>query len=90
MLLHCLTVRETFLVAAKLRLPGSVSAKEKEEVVQAVVQELGLVKAAETKIGNACGYYAGSTTCRTACSTAHGAPRTAIEPVAPGLSVNGS
>ena len=54
MLLHCLTVRETFLVAAKLRLPGSVSAKEKEEVVQAVVQELGLVKAADTKIGNAC------------------------------------
>ena len=53
-LLHCLTVRETFLVAAKLRLPGSVPTAEKEAVVEAVIQELGLVKAANTKIGNSC------------------------------------
>ena len=54
MLLHCLTVRETFLVAAKLRLPGSVATAEKEQVVEQVIQELGLVKAANTKIGNSC------------------------------------
>ena len=54
MLLHCLTVRETFLVAAKLRLPGSVTAAEKVQVVEAVISELGLVKAANTKIGNSC------------------------------------
>jgi len=53
-LLHCLTVRETFLVAAKLRLPGSVPTAEKEQVVEQVIQELGLVKAANTKIGNSC------------------------------------
>jgi len=53
-LLHCLTVRETFLVAAKLRLPGSVPTAEKEQVVEQVIQELGLVKAGNTKIGNSC------------------------------------
>ena len=45
-------VRETFMVAAQLRLPASMTAAEKGAVVQEVINELGLVKAAETMIGN--------------------------------------
>lgn len=47
-------VRETFSVAAQLRLPAAMSTAEKEEVVQEIIQDLGLVKAAETYIGNEC------------------------------------
>ncbi len=44
-------VRETFTVAANLRLPRKVSAAEKQAVVDAIITELGLAKAANTRIG---------------------------------------
>jgi len=51
-LLHTLTVRETLTYAAQLRLPSSVSAKEKKQLVEDVILELGLKEAADTRIGN--------------------------------------
>lgn len=47
-----LTVRETLRVAADLRLPSSVPASVKGQVVDDVIAELGLAKAADTWIGN--------------------------------------
>jgi len=47
-----LTVRESILYAARLRLPRSVSRAEKEKLVDELLKELGLTKAAKTKIGN--------------------------------------
>lgn len=44
-----LTVRETLMYAAKLRLPSSVSVKSKEELVQGLIEELGLVKCADSE-----------------------------------------
>lgn len=44
-------VRETFTVAANLRLPRKMSAAEKQAVVDAIITELGLAKAANTRIG---------------------------------------
>lgn len=46
-----LTVRETLAFTAKLRLPGSLSDKQKTEQVESVINELGLEKCAETFIG---------------------------------------
>jgi ABC-type glutathione transport system ATPase component len=46
-----LQVRETFEVAASLRLPRSVSRDEKKAIVDAIITELGLRKAANTQIG---------------------------------------
>ena len=51
-LLHTLTVRETLTYAAQLRLPSSVSAKEKKQLVEDVILELSLKEAADTRIGN--------------------------------------
>ena len=51
MLLHNLSVRETFMVAAKLRLPSSMAAKDKVQVVEDIISELGLAQAADTHIG---------------------------------------
>ncbi|KAI2486328.1 ABC transporter [Pyrenophora tritici-repentis] len=51
-LLHTLTVRETLTYAAQLRLPSTVSAKEKKQLVEDVILELGLKEAADTRIGN--------------------------------------
>ncbi len=42
--LSTLTVREHLLFQAKLRLPSSTSEKEREERVEAVINELGLDK----------------------------------------------
>ena len=46
-----LTVRENFMFSANLRLPSSVSTKEKEERVQETIYELGLVHCADSKVG---------------------------------------
>ncbi|KAL2686734.1 hypothetical protein Neosp_004275 [[Neocosmospora] mangrovei] len=51
-LLPTLTVRETLIYAADLRLPSSVTARERHELVEDVVNELGLQKCANTRIGN--------------------------------------
>nr|XP_022314885.1 ATP-binding cassette sub-family G member 2-like isoform X2 [Crassostrea virginica] len=47
-----LTVRENFLFSASLRLPSSLSSKERNEKVDTVIQELGLTHCADTKVGN--------------------------------------
>lgn len=47
-----LTVKETIWMSAQLHLPPSVSYEEKERQVAAIIQELGLVKAQHTIIGN--------------------------------------
>ncbi|KAK9828718.1 hypothetical protein WJX72_001697 [[Myrmecia] bisecta] len=52
-LFHNLTVWETFMVAAQLRLPQSMSKQAKLMVVRDVIAELGLAKCANTYIGNA-------------------------------------
>eukprot|EP00211_Chloroparvula_japonica_P004367 CAMPEP_0119121132 /NCGR_PEP_ID=MMETSP1310-20130426/1893_1 /TAXON_ID=464262 /ORGANISM="Genus nov. species nov., Strain RCC2339" /LENGTH=651 /DNA_ID=CAMNT_0007110671 /DNA_START=84 /DNA_END=2039 /DNA_ORIENTATION=+ len=46
-----LTVRENLYYSAMLRLPSSMSRKEKEARVEEVIAELGLSKCADTKIG---------------------------------------
>ena len=47
-----MTVRETLMFAAKLRLPSSVPIEEKREVVDTLLKKLSLVKAADTIVGN--------------------------------------
>ncbi|RSL82208.1 hypothetical protein CEP51_005304 [Fusarium floridanum] len=51
-LLPTLTVRETLRYAADLRLPSSITARERYELVEDVINELGLQKCANTRIGN--------------------------------------
>ncbi|KAM9426251.1 broad substrate specificity ATP-binding cassette transporter ABCG2 [Pholidichthys leucotaenia] len=46
-----LTVRENFTFSAALRLPSSISQKEKEERVNRLIQELGLGRVADSKVG---------------------------------------
>ncbi|KAM3857476.1 broad substrate specificity ATP-binding cassette transporter ABCG2-like [Diretmus argenteus] len=46
-----LTVRENFSFSAALRLPASVSQQDKEEKVNRLIQELGLVKVADARVG---------------------------------------
>eukprot|EP00271_Cylindrocystis_brebissonii_P015736 TRINITY_DN38726_c0_g1_i1.p1 TRINITY_DN38726_c0_g1~~TRINITY_DN38726_c0_g1_i1.p1 ORF type:complete len:608 (+),score=94.63 TRINITY_DN38726_c0_g1_i1:275-2098(+) len=48
-----LTVRETLLFSARLRLPNTMSFAEKKERVEGLIQELGLSSCADTAIGNA-------------------------------------
>ncbi|KAF2290979.1 hypothetical protein GH714_017790 [Hevea brasiliensis] len=47
-----LTVRETLIFCSLLRLPKSLSKKEKTSVVESVISELGLKKCENTIIGN--------------------------------------
>ncbi|CAM6083924.1 unnamed protein product [Calypogeia fissa] len=47
-----LTVRETLLYSARLKLRGDITYKEKEERVEQVIQQLGLDSCANTKVGN--------------------------------------
>ncbi|XP_072046272.1 broad substrate specificity ATP-binding cassette transporter ABCG2-like [Amphiura filiformis] len=47
-----LTVRENLAFSAALRLPSSVSKKERQQRVEDVIEELGLEECANTKIGN--------------------------------------
>ncbi|RSL68705.1 hypothetical protein CEP54_002653 [Fusarium duplospermum] len=51
-LLPTLTVRETLRYAADLRLPSSVTTRERYELVEDIINELGLQKCANTRIGN--------------------------------------
>jgi ABC-type multidrug transport system ATPase subunit len=51
-MLSMLTVRETLRFAARLRLPGAMSAEEKNARVEEVIEELGLADVADTYIGN--------------------------------------
>ncbi|KKA27009.1 hypothetical protein TD95_000538 [Thielaviopsis punctulata] len=51
-LLAALTVRETLAYSAALRLPSSISAQERDRVVEEVILELGLKECANTRIGN--------------------------------------
>lgn len=46
-----LTVRETLLFSANLRLPESVTSQEKENIVDSVLAELGLEHIADSRIG---------------------------------------
>jgi len=46
------TVKETLMMAARLRLPKTMSYREKEERVDNIIQELGLRKAAHTRVGD--------------------------------------
>ena len=48
-----LTVRENLRFSAALRLPMSVSQKEKEKKVQQLIEELGLTKVADSRVGHA-------------------------------------
>jgi len=47
-----LTVRENLTFSANLRLPSSLSQKEKRNRVEETLQELGLVSCADTKVSN--------------------------------------
>ncbi|KAJ3411584.1 hypothetical protein HDV05_002004 [Chytridiales sp. JEL 0842] len=51
-LLPYLTVRQTLQYAARLRLPSSMSTKEKYELVESVILELGLKECANVLIGD--------------------------------------
>lgn len=51
-LLPTLTVKETLLYAAELRLPPPTTADERSRVVEEVILELGLKECANTRIGN--------------------------------------
>lgn len=45
-----MTVRENLQFSAALRLPSSISFKEKEERVTQIISELGLSKVADAKV----------------------------------------
>ncbi|KAL8695849.1 MAG: hypothetical protein Q9224_003117 [Gallowayella concinna] len=51
-LVPTLTVRESLLYAAELRLPPPASSDERRQVVEDVILELGLKECANTRIGN--------------------------------------
>ncbi len=51
-LIPTLTVRETLLYAAELRLPPPTTAAERRQVVEDIVLELGLKECASTRIGD--------------------------------------
>jgi ATP-binding cassette subfamily G (WHITE) protein 2 len=46
-----LTVRENIMFSANLRLPSDVFFNERKERVERIIQELGLVSCADTRIG---------------------------------------
>jgi len=46
-----LTVRENIMFSANLRLPETMSAEEKCDRVDEAIEELGLDKCADTKVG---------------------------------------
>lgn len=46
-----LTVRENILFSANVRLPSEISYDERKERVERIIQELGLVSCADTRVG---------------------------------------
>ena len=51
-LLPSLTVRETLLYAAALRLPSSTTSQQRKQLVEEVILELGLKECADTRVGD--------------------------------------
>ena len=51
-LLDVVTVRESIYYSANLRLPSSITVKEKRDRVQNVINNLGLTRVSESRIGN--------------------------------------
>ncbi|KIY73714.1 P-loop containing nucleoside triphosphate hydrolase protein [Cylindrobasidium torrendii FP15055 ss-10] len=51
-LLPTLTVRETLMYAAELRLPASVNREQRKRLVEEVIMELGLKECANTTVGD--------------------------------------
>ena len=51
-LIPSLTVRETLLYAASLRLPSSTTSQRREQLVEEVILELGLKECADTRVGD--------------------------------------
>jgi ABC-type multidrug transport system ATPase subunit len=51
MLIPTLTVRETLLFSANLRLPESVTRKEKWDIVEKTLDQLGILHIADSRIG---------------------------------------
>ena len=49
-----LTVRENIYFSAALRLPSSMSSKEKQDKVDKLIDELGLTKVANSKVNPGC------------------------------------
>ena len=47
------TVHETLTIAARFRLPSDMATENKQERVKAIIDELGLYKARDTRIGDA-------------------------------------
>lgn len=47
-----ITVRETLLYAASLRLPPPIGSRERRTIVENIIDELGLSKCADTRVGN--------------------------------------
>ena len=47
-----LTVRENLAFSANIRLPASVSAEEKTAIVNSVIEQLGLTKCADSRVGD--------------------------------------
>jgi len=47
-----LTVRENLMFSANLRLPDSLSQKDKQQRVEDTLQELGLITCADTKVSH--------------------------------------
>ena len=48
-----LTVRETFTIAAKLKLPKQMSEEDKKKRVEQIIEKLALKKCADVIVGNA-------------------------------------
>ena len=51
-LLPTLTVRETLLYAASLRLPSTTTSQQRSQLVEEVILELGLKECADTRVGD--------------------------------------
>jgi len=52
MVMGTLTVRENLMFSANLRLPSSVSQKDKRQKVDEILHELGLTACADTKVSH--------------------------------------
>lgn len=46
-----LTVKENIMFSANIRLPSNVSYNERKERVKRIIQELGLISCADTRVG---------------------------------------